>query len=211
MCKNQADRCAGFYRRTRLLELCSWRKAGKPPPVILSLVMREVTTARAEGRAPLLKHVRGMLTGDLPGTASVKTGGRHTLRVLRSAANAGALHPEILSFVPSCVGDSSCHRIRCSNLATRCPSFVAAAQSMDNSRGGATSIPVGWKPGPFAWVGQDGPHDGHGWKGAAGRHGIEGGQRHGQRRQPIRPTSVVLVKIRNMATGPVVSDPRRAH
>src|SRR5271168_2762426 len=37
--------------------------------LVLALVMWEVTTARAEGRMPLLKHVRGMLTGDLPATA----------------------------------------------------------------------------------------------------------------------------------------------
>jgi type IV secretion system protein VirD4 len=37
--------------------------------LILALIMWEVTSARAEGRAPLLKHVRGMLTGDLPATA----------------------------------------------------------------------------------------------------------------------------------------------
>jgi type IV secretion system protein VirD4 len=37
--------------------------------LVLALIMWEVTSARAEGRAPLLKHVRGMLTGDLPATA----------------------------------------------------------------------------------------------------------------------------------------------
>ena len=37
--------------------------------LVLALVMWEVTSARAEGRAPLLKNVRGMLTGDLPATA----------------------------------------------------------------------------------------------------------------------------------------------
>ena len=39
--------------------------------LILALVMWEVTSARAEvpARVPLLKHVRGMLTGDLPATA----------------------------------------------------------------------------------------------------------------------------------------------
>ncbi len=37
--------------------------------LVLALIMWEVTTARAEGRMPLLKNVRGMLTGDLPATA----------------------------------------------------------------------------------------------------------------------------------------------
>jgi type IV secretion system protein VirD4 len=36
---------------------------------VLVLMMWEVTTARAEGRMPLLRRVRGMLTGDLPATA----------------------------------------------------------------------------------------------------------------------------------------------
>lgn len=37
--------------------------------LVLALVMWEVTKARAEGRLPLLRNVRGMLTGDLPATA----------------------------------------------------------------------------------------------------------------------------------------------
>ena len=37
--------------------------------LVLALIMWEVTSARAEGRAPLLKHVRAMLTGDLPAAA----------------------------------------------------------------------------------------------------------------------------------------------
>jgi type IV secretion system protein VirD4 len=37
--------------------------------LVLVLVMWEVTTARAQRRMPLLKNVRGMLTGDLPATA----------------------------------------------------------------------------------------------------------------------------------------------
>jgi hypothetical protein len=35
--------------------------------LVLALVMWEAKTARAEARMPLLKHVRGMLTGDLSG------------------------------------------------------------------------------------------------------------------------------------------------
>jgi type IV secretion system protein VirD4 len=37
--------------------------------LVLALIMWEVKCARAEGRAPLLQHVRGMLTGDLPAHA----------------------------------------------------------------------------------------------------------------------------------------------
>jgi type IV secretion system protein VirD4 len=37
--------------------------------LILVLILWEVKTARAAGRLPLLENVRGMLTGDLPGTA----------------------------------------------------------------------------------------------------------------------------------------------
>lgn len=37
--------------------------------LVLALVMWEVTCARDESRPPLLKNVRGMLTGDLPATA----------------------------------------------------------------------------------------------------------------------------------------------
>jgi len=38
--------------------------------IVLALVMWEVKCARAEGRMPLLRNVRGMLTGDLPATAT---------------------------------------------------------------------------------------------------------------------------------------------
>jgi type IV secretion system protein VirD4 len=38
--------------------------------LVLALVMWEVKVARAEGRMPLLRHVRGMMTGDLSAVAS---------------------------------------------------------------------------------------------------------------------------------------------